>query len=283
MNSVLVGMFDSQADATAARNDLMAAGFAADAVRITGGSTRATAAAASSASTTASTSASAPHSEGAIARFFEFLFGADDDDLDVDHHKSTYDEAFRRGSFGVTVAVTTDAEMTKAEEILNANGAIDVDERSEEWKKQGWAGSAAIAGGAVPLIGSTQQLHEVRERLSVGKRTMTRGGVRVFTRLTEVPVEESVALREERADIRRTPVDRVATPADLAAFEEGSLEIRETGEEAVVRKTARVTGEVEVGKTATTREETIRDTVRETKVEVEKMPTGGPVDIERGR
>ena len=43
------------------------------------------------------------------------------------------------------------------------------------------------------------------------------------------------------------------------------------GEEAVVNKTARVTGEVEVGKTATEREETIRDTVRQTKVEVEKI------------
>ncbi len=43
------------------------------------------------------------------------------------------------------------------------------------------------------------------------------------------------------------------------------------GEEAVVSKTARVTGEVEVGKTATEREETIRDTVRQTKVEVEKI------------
>ena len=47
--------------------------------------------------------------------------------------------------------------------------------------------------------------------------------------------------------------------------------MRETGEEAVVSKTARVTGEVEVGKTATEREETIRDTVRQTKVEVEKI------------
>ena len=46
------------------------------------------------------------------------------------------------------------------------------------------------------------------------------------------------------------------------------------GEEAVVSKTARVTGEVEVGKTATEREETISDTVRKTKVDVEQLGTG---------
>ena len=119
--------------------------------------------------------------------------------------------------------------------------------------------------------GATRKLQEVQEELKVGKRAVARGGVRVFTRLTEVPVQESVTLREEHADIKRTAVDRVASAADLAAFQEGSIEVREMSEEAVVSKTARVTGEVEVGKTATERTETINDTVRQTKVEVEKI------------
>ena len=92
--------------------------------------------------------------------------------------------------------------------------------------------------------------------------------------MTEVPVTETVRLREEHADVKRTSVDRPATEADFAAFKEGSIEVREMAEEAVVSKTARVTGEVEIGRTATEREETIRDTVRKTKVDVEQLDGG---------
>ena len=88
----------------------------------------------------------------------------------------------------------------------------------------------------------------------------------------EVPVTETVRLREEHADVKRTALSTVLpTEADFAAFKEGSIEVREMAEEAVVSKTARVTGEVEIGKTATEREETIRDTVRKTKVDVEQI------------
>jgi stress response protein YsnF len=89
--------------------------------------------------------------------------------------------------------------------------------------------------------------------------------------MTETPVEESVRLREERANVQRRAVDRPATEADLAAFKEGSIEVREMSEEAVVSKSARVVGEVEIGKTATEREETVPDTVRKTKIDMEKI------------
>ncbi len=272
MNSVMVGMFDTEAAAMDAQRKLIAAGFAAGALQMSGGSP--------GAATATATPATAPHQEGAITRFFENLFGADDsDDAAFGEHRSTYTEAFRRGSFGLTVRTTSAAEMDEAERILNAAGAIDVDERSEEWRKDGWTGSGAAVTGAV--TGATRKLQEVKEELQVAKRAVARGGVRVFTRMTEVPVEESVTLREERADIKRTAVDRVATAADLDAFKEGSIEVREMSEEAIVNKTARVTGEVEVGRTATERQETIRDTVRQTKVEVEKL-TADATGVKRG-
>ena len=278
MNATLVGLFDTQADATAAQAKLVSAGFAASALSLTSGSSG-TSSQASATSSSATTSA-APAS-GGFAHFFESLFGSDDaDDADRAGHTSAYTEAFKRGSFALTVKTTSEEEANKAETILNAAGAIDVDERAEEWRKDGWTGGTALgavatgaaAGTASALTGgATQKLQEVQEELKVGKRAVARGGVRVFSRLTEVPVEESVTLREEHADIKRTSVDRVATEADFAAFKEGSIEVREMAEEAVVSKTARVTGEVEIGKTATEREEIIRDTVRQTKVEVEKI------------
>jgi stress response protein YsnF len=63
-------------------------------------------------------------------------------------------------------------------------------------------------------------------------------------------------------------VDRPATTADLT---ESSVEVRETAEQAVVAKTARVVEEVVVGKESSSRTETVNDTVRGTEVEVERV------------
>jgi uncharacterized protein (TIGR02271 family) len=111
----------------------------------------------------------------------------------------------------------------------------------------------------------------VQEDLQVGKREVQRGGVRVFSRVVETPVNESVNLREEHVNVERRPVDRPLSSADSAAFKEQSIEMREKSEEAVVQKTARVVEEVVVGKTATQRQENIKDSVRRTEVQVEKL------------
>jgi uncharacterized protein (TIGR02271 family) len=80
-----------------------------------------------------------------------------------------------------------------------------------------------------------------------------------------------IRLRAERATIERRPVDRPASEADFANFKEGTIEVRETTEEPVVAKTARVVEEVVVGKEVQERTETVADTVRRTDVEIERM------------
>jgi uncharacterized protein (TIGR02271 family) len=110
----------------------------------------------------------------------------------------------------------------------------------------------------------------VKEELEVGKRQVDLGTVRVVARTQETPVNETVTLREEHANIERRPADRPASEADLAAFQDKSIEIRETAEKAVVNKTARVVEEVVVGKSATTNTQKVSDTVRETVVDVER-------------
>jgi uncharacterized protein (TIGR02271 family) len=82
-----------------------------------------------------------------------------------------------------------------------------------------------------------------------------------------------VNLREERASVERRPADRAPTDADKA-FKEQSFEVRETAEEAVVGKTARVVEDVVIGKESSTREKTVQDTVRKTDVEVEQLGQG---------
>lgn len=114
----------------------------------------------------------------------------------------------------------------------------------------------------------------VEEELQVGKREVERGGVIVESRVTEKPVEANVNLREERVTVDRRPVDRPVTEGDVAAFKEGTIEVKEKAEQAVVSKQARVVEEVSVGKDVTERTETVRDTVRRTDVDVEKLGPG---------
>lgn len=111
----------------------------------------------------------------------------------------------------------------------------------------------------------------MEEELRVGKREVERGGVRVHSRVTEKPVEETVTLREETVHVERRPADRAVSEADMAAMRDGTIEMTETSEEAVVSKQARVVGEVVVSKDVTQREETVRDTVRRTDVDVEQL------------
>jgi uncharacterized protein (TIGR02271 family) len=122
----------------------------------------------------------------------------------------------------------------------------------------------------------------VEEELQVGKREVERGGVRVESRVEERPVTEEVQLREERVHVERRPVDRPVTDAD-AAFREGTLEVTERAEEAVVGKTARVVEEVVVGKQVEEHTETVRDTVRRTDVDVQEVNTKNSTRKDRNR
>jgi uncharacterized protein (TIGR02271 family) len=119
----------------------------------------------------------------------------------------------------------------------------------------------------------TVKMPVVEEDIQVGTRQVPRGGVRLYTRVTEQPVEQEVHLRDEQVRVERRPVDRPASEADLAAFKERSIEVTETDEEPVVRKQARVVEEVVVSKDVAEHTERVRDTVRRTEVEVEPIGT----------
>lgn len=272
MSSVLVGMFDTRAAADEARSQLTSAGFTPGQVSWSGEGGTST--------TGATTDTAVPEKEGMFSHFFHSIFGSDD--AATQAHTGSYKEAFNRGGFGLTVTVANDSDVARATDILDECGAFDVDERAEKWKTEGWTGAAAgTAVASTAAVGTgladaaAQKLKILEESLAVGKRTVGRGGVRVFSRVVEVPVEETVRLREEQAEIRRNVVDRPATEADFAAFKEGSIEVRNSAEEAVVAKSARVVGEVEVGTKVSERDEVVRETIRKTEVNVEQIPATG--------
>ncbi len=134
---------------------------------------------------------------------------------------------------------------------------------------------ATKAGESPKAQGETVQ--QVEEELSIGKREVATGGVRVTTSVSERPVEETVTLREEKVEAERRPADRKISPEEAeAAFQGKTVEMLGTREEVEVSKQARVVGEVAVGKQAEEREETIQDTVRRTEVEVEEIGTEAP-------
>ena len=268
----VVGVFQDNAEAMLVRDELIHRGFPADDVRITSSDSR------------PGTAHDDGEDRGGIAGFFRSLFGGQDHE-----NEGLYADAVARGSAVVTAEVSPD-RLREAEEIMEQHHPIDITESRDEMRgasgMQGMdANAQAIAGDmGIGMAGglrqessaqdNTQRIPVIEENLVVGKREVERGRVRVFTRMEETPVEEEVRLREEHARVERHPVDRPATEADLRGFGDGeTIEIRETTEEPVVTKTARVVEEVEVGTETSERTDTVRETVRHTQVDVEDVDT----------
>ncbi|KAA6434184.1 DUF2382 domain-containing protein [Dyadobacter flavalbus] len=138
------------------------------------------------------------------------------------------------------------------------------------------SGSADLNTGSDAVISDeanldTESIPVIKETIHVGKRSVATGGVRFRSRIIERPVEETIRLRQERVEVDRTPVNRVATEADFANFQEGTIEVTESAEVPVVSKEARVVEEVNVNLNTQEREEVIRDTVRSTEVTAEDL------------
>lgn len=179
---------------------------------------------------------------------------------DLDHLR----EGIRGGGVVVSVVAYADHVHT-VEQTFERNQARVIDE-------VGVDNHQPVAAPVVPGVPTAEAaIPIIEEELIVGKRTMDRGGVRVYRRIVEIPVEQSVSLHEEEVRIERHPVDRPATDQDLAMQGERSIELTEMAEEAVVSKSAYVVEEVHLGKQVTERTENIRDTVRRTEVDVEEI------------
>jgi uncharacterized protein (TIGR02271 family) len=260
MAKTVVGLFEDSSQAQAVVRDLGSAGFDRDHIH-----TDTSAGASAGGLMSTLTSSGVPASDARL-----------------------YEAGVRQGYTLVRVR-TDDEDADEAIAIFNRHNPIDLDTRASQWM----AGSADVgastatatsrsaagmAGGMAAgsrNVEGQQAIPVVEEEISVGKREVQRGGVRVHTRVEERPVEEQVNLREEHVRVERRPVDRPVTANDLQTFQEGTIEMTERAEEAVVQKQARVVEEVVVGKEASQRTETVRDTVRRTDVDIQEIPTTG--------
>lgn len=186
-----------------------------------------------------------------------------------------YAEGVRRGGSLVMLTVDDD-RVNDVERIMNMHNPVDIDERASAWREEGFeqydAEAEPYTSEQVAANREQYAIPVVEEDIKVGKREVQEGGKRIRSYVRETPVEESVTLRDEEVHVERRPVNRAVTDAD-DAFQEKSVEMTESREEAVVSKEARVVEEVVVDKEAREHTETVRDSVRRTEVEVEDVDT----------
>lgn len=299
MQHTLVAVFDNRSDAQKALEDLVASGFTRQEVRLSEGDPAGQSSLSSSTTTAAGTHGTDEGIGASFKHFFSDLFGTDRSD-----HAQMYSEAVNRGHYVLTLNAASEPEVERAADIVERYNPVDIDEQAQQWQTSGMSAGAMGAGssglqqsqsasqqfaqGSAGNVNSgsiqgsnlaaTQQRGDattaipvIQEELKVGKREVQRGGVRIYQRMVETPVNETIGLREEHVNVQRRAVDKLVDPADIAAFQDTTIELRETAEEAVVEKTARVVEEVIVGKEVTQHNEQITDSVRRTEVEIEQL------------
>ncbi|WP_428487422.1 YsnF/AvaK domain-containing protein [Rhodopila sp.] len=303
-DETIVAVFDTAEHAAAAVRDLEAAGVPSDAItrHAEGGLPADT-----------STKPAVNREQG----FWANLFGGAPE---REHDTTVFDRSLAGGSVVLTVKAP-EQHITQVMDILERHNPIDIDEQAAGYGASstttttttatpltdsttagtmaagtmpvgtttagttpaGTTTAGTMAAGARAGDGEAIQLSE--EELVIAKRAVNRGTTRVRRYVVETPVEEQVTLRDETVSVERRPVTD-ARPATTADFTDKVIEVTESGEEAVVGKTARVTEEVVIQKEAADRTETVRDTVRREDVEITKEPgtatatpvTGTPVN-----
>jgi uncharacterized protein (TIGR02271 family) len=112
----------------------------------------------------------------------------------------------------------------------------------------------------------------MEERISVDKRQAERGSVDIKKDVVTEQVNVPVELRREEVSVNRVDVpDRRVGAGEIGdAFEEGTIRVPIRGEEAVARKETFVTGEVVIDRDVVTERETISDTIRKERVDVDE-------------
>ena len=274
----IVAVFDSEGAAEAAVRDLEQAGISTSAIR----RYRSTATSAG----TENPGAVSPTGHSSTGGFWAWLLGEEpgaETTRSLSLDEQAYEQHAQAGKAVISVLVEDDAKIHQAVTLVTAHHPIEMEEQTEELNAEsspetgpgysphaGLAGSTAessgVAAQAKPSSGTEEVIPLAEEDLQIGKRTVDRGTTRVRRYVVERPVERDVALHGQRVTIeRRRPVE---TSVPGHAFEERTVEVRETEEVPVVEKTARVVEEVAIRKEETERTEKVHDTIRREEVEV---------------
>lgn len=212
------------------------------------------------------------------------------------HEADVYSQSLDEGGRVVSVRVP-DTEVAHATGILDLHRPIDIHDRAVT---TGLAPAARVEAAATsiataaPIVAEQKvavspklaEAHDevlrlAEEQLQVGKRMVETGKTRVRRFVTERDVSADVTLHEEHAEVLRRAITDPKYVGDID-WADAAFEVRETAEQALVSKTARVVEEVGLRKIGSDHVETIRDKIRRQQVEIERLgPDGKPLPTPR--
>ena len=225
---------------------------------------------------------------GASGGFWSWLTGEDHGDWRDPDYADADDQYYSRSIEAGNTVVAVHVDQADSERVMR----LLADQNPIGLEDTGADAATSTTTGDEPRMGITAEQRpasgELRmgaahgqhdepiplaeEQVQVGKERVERP-VRVRRFVVERPVEQQVNLRDERVEIERRPAQ--GTTVGDRAFEERTVEVRESHEVPMVNKTAKVTEEAVVRREGTERTETVRDTVRKEEIEVdrEQQPT----------
>jgi hypothetical protein len=202
-DSTIVAAFRDNSDAQAAAQELQSQGINRDDIYIQSGQ----------ANRSVSSGTGKTQHHGGIIGWFKSIF-SDEHDSD----RTSYEKALGDGYVLLRVDARED-QLDSVADVLDRHSPIDV--HQETGNAQAYAAANAAGAGtastAAAGTGSAQprSIPVVEEDLQVGKRRILRGGVRVYSRVVEKPVEERVNLQDDRVRVDRQRVNRAATDTDF--------------------------------------------------------------------
>jgi stress response protein YsnF len=236
---VLVAVYPSRSDAERAYDALIRSGIGVDSVRMN-------------------------DRNGSPRSPWHWLFGS----AIPGSEQERYRTHFAEGRSAVSVFMKDGQPRTslrRIEEILERQQPVDVN----HFKAEGMPGAAAAEttqGEHSQTTQGEQVIPLPREELKVGKK-VTETVRHIKTHVVEEPVEQDVSLQDEEMVIEQCPA---TTPAG-GSLEERDYEIHERHEEPVIEKAMRTDEQLVVRKKVKERTEHVRDKVRRTKADVEKV------------
>ena len=263
----LVAVYVSRRDAEQVRDRLIEVGIPATDIRLSS--------AEADGSTASAHIGAASHERH--ESFWDWLFGSDV----PEHDRGWYHANLREGRTALSVLIRNNTERERVADILEEFNPVHMDDGTEtgtapvsmgaEKGEYAPAGSSQMRAGAPKLTKEGEQvIPVVKEELAVGKQARERH-YRIRTYVVETPIEQQVSLRDERVIVERRPASGTVR-SDADALREREFDVVERREEPVVEKRVRPVEEVVIHREANERVETVRDTVRETKVDVDKGP-----------
>jgi uncharacterized protein (TIGR02271 family) len=121
--------------------------------------------------------------------------------------RGTYAEGLSRGGYLISVEAS-DAQYERVLDILDDEGTIDIDERANSWREEGWTGGTTATGRDDVLAGSTANLTTGDAATTSGITTgMAAGASRFSDDLTGMDAGSATAVPSVSPETRMTDFD----------------------------------------------------------------------------